>query len=63
MLILMRYNLKFMPKALKFFNKLNPKIKQQFKKQLKVRLRNLFVEKYRLHGERGIIKKITIKRL
>lgn len=40
-----------MPKALKSFNKLNPTIKQQFKKQLLKRLDNPLLEKYRLHGD------------
>ncbi|SMM98949.1 RelE/StbE replicon stabilization toxin [uncultured Candidatus Thioglobus sp.] len=47
----MSYKLKFMPKALKSFAKLNPELKAQFKKQLDKRLENPCIEKYRLHGD------------
>ncbi|MBT5759786.1 MAG: type II toxin-antitoxin system RelE/ParE family toxin [Candidatus Marinimicrobia bacterium] len=47
----MNYKLKFMPNALKDFQKLDGTIKNEFKKILQKRLKNPIVEKHRLHGD------------
>jgi len=41
----MSYSLEFHPKALKEWHKLNPSVKEQFKKKLKERLENPKVAK------------------
>ncbi len=52
----MTYNLDFKPKALKEWNKLNPSIKEQFKKKLKERLENPKIQKDKLSGFENIYK-------
>lgn len=52
----MTYNLDFKPKALKEWNKLNPSIKEQFKKKLKERLENPKIQKDKLSGFDNIYK-------
>lgn len=47
----MSYSLKFMPKALKDFQKLDGSVKNEFKKILRKRLQNPAIEKHRLHGD------------
>lgn len=46
----MRYKLKFLPSALKEWEKLSPEIRNQFKKKLKERLENPHVVASRLRG-------------
>ncbi len=58
----MTYNLEFLPKALKEWNKLSPNIKEQFKKKLKQRLENPKVQKDKLSGYENIYK-IKLKNL
>jgi len=57
----MIYKLKFMPKALKDFKKLDGTIKSEFKKILQKRLHNPLIEKYRLHGDLKGYYKIKLK--
>jgi len=57
----MNYKLKFMPKALKDFQKLDGSIKNEFKKHLKKRLKNPEIEKHRLHGDYKGHYKIKLK--
>mgnify|MGYP000247429794 CR=1 FL=1 len=45
-----KYDLKFLPTALKEWKKLDSSIQSQLKKKLKVRLRNPHVPASRLHG-------------
>jgi len=52
----MSYNLKFHAKALKEWNKLDSKIKEQFKKKLKERLENPKVLKDKLSGHENVYK-------
>ena len=46
----MSYDLKFLPSALKEWKKLDPQIREQFKKKLLERLENPHVPSSRLHG-------------
>ena len=46
----MSYDLKFLPSALKEWKKLDPQIREQFKKKLSERLENPHVPASRLHG-------------
>jgi mRNA interferase RelE/StbE len=46
----MSYDLKFLPSALKEWKKLDPQIREQFKKKLSERLENPHVPSSRLHG-------------
>lgn len=52
----MNYKLKFHSKALKEWNKLDSKIKEQFKKKLKQRLENPKVPKDKLSGFENVYK-------
>jgi len=52
----MTYKLKFIPVALKEWNKLAPPIKNQFKKKLKERLENPHVVSAKLHGFESVYK-------
>ncbi|MBS9782369.1 MAG: type II toxin-antitoxin system RelE/ParE family toxin [Arcobacter sp.] len=58
----MTYNLEFLPKALKEWNKLNSTVKEQFKKKLKERLENPKIQKDKLLGYENIYK-IKLKNL
>jgi mRNA interferase RelE/StbE len=52
----MSYSLEFHPKALKEWKKLNPTIKEQFKKKLQERLKNPKVVKDKLSGFDNVYK-------
>jgi len=52
----MSYKLKFKPKALKEWEKVDKSIKEQFKKKLKSRLEKPRVEKDRLRGYESVYK-------
>ncbi len=52
----MNYKLKFIKSALKEWEKLDPLVKNQFKKQLKRRLENPRVESARLKGYKDLYK-------
>jgi len=54
--ISMSYELQFKPKALKEWAKLNPTIKEQFKKKLRERLKEPRVPKDRLLGYENVYK-------
>jgi len=58
----MSYSLEFKPQALKEWKKLNPTIKEQFKKKLKERLESPKVSKDKLSGY-GNIYKIKLRNL
>ena len=58
----MSYELEFIPKALKEWQKLDSSIKEQFKKKLAQRLENPKVPKYRLSGFENVYK-IKLKSL
>ncbi len=52
----MTYNLEFLPRALKEWNKLNSTVKEQFKKKLKERLENPKIQEDKLSGYENIYK-------
>jgi mRNA interferase RelE/StbE len=52
----MSYKLKFLKSAFKEWNKLDPAVKKQFKKNLEKRLENPHVEKSRLRGYKNLYK-------
>lgn len=55
-LISMRYKLKFLPSALKEWQKLAPEIKEQFKKLLERRLENPHINAARITGYKNHFK-------
>lgn len=57
----MIYKLRFMPSALKAFQKLDAQTREQFRKQLRRRLEQPIIEKYRLHGDKKGLFKIKLQ--
>ena len=54
--ILMHYKIKFLPSALREWNKLAPPIQEQFKKKLKARIKHPRVQASQLRGFKDVYK-------
>jgi len=54
--ILRHYKIKFLPSALKEWNKLAPPIQKQFKKKLKERIKNPRIQSSQLRGFKDVYK-------